>query len=153
MAKANKNKRITTKNQGNEISVGVSLIEKLTEAREACGFTQDRLATHVGMKQSAVARLENKSSMPRIDTMIKLLEPLGFTLAIVPSGTPSTKIVAKQKSEPRIAPKAEEQKPKESKSTERKVTRQKGTPPLRRSNDSYSQGPTRLINESGDMFD
>lgn len=150
MAKTKKTKRFSAKDKKNEISVGVSLINKLTEAREACGFTQEGLATHVGMKQSAIARLENKSSMPRIDTMLKLLEPLGYTLAIVPEGTPTTEIAAKVKVK---TEKPKEVKPVVEKREERKVTRQKGTPPLKRQQDDYSQGPTRLINVSGDMFD
>lgn len=153
MAKTDKSRSSVKKNQKNEISVGISLIEKLTKAREACGFTQERLATHVGMKQSAVARLENKSSMPRIDTMIKLLEPLGYTLAILPFGTPTTEIVAKQKVEAKVKPKPDKPEPEKSKAAERKVTRQKGTPPLRKPSEDYSQGPTHLINVSGDMFD
>ena len=151
MAKTIKSKRFSADDPKNEISVGVSLIEKLSDAREASGYTQERLAELVGMKQSAIARLENKSSMPRIDTMIKLLEPLGYTLAVVPEGTPD--VVIETKAKAKAAKKAKPKKQKEPKETERKVIRQKGTPPLKRQSDDYSQGPTHLINVSGDMFD
>lgn len=60
------------------------LIGKLVDARNVNGLTQEQLANIVGMKQSAVARLETLGSRPRIDTMLKLLRPLGYTLDVVP---------------------------------------------------------------------
>ena len=71
-----------------EIDLEVSLIGKLIEAREQKGMTQARLAELTGLKQSAIARLETMSTTPKIDTMIKLLKPLGYTLAIVPDTSP-----------------------------------------------------------------
>ena len=70
-----------------EIDLEVSLIGKLIEAREQKGITQAKLAELTGLKQSAIARLETMSTTPKIDTMLKLLKPLGYTLAIV-SDTP-----------------------------------------------------------------
>ncbi|MDP2843596.1 MAG: helix-turn-helix transcriptional regulator, partial [Acetobacterium sp.] len=48
------------------------------------GFSQQKLADLTGLKQPAIARLENLKSIPKIDTLFKLLDPLGYTLAIVP---------------------------------------------------------------------
>lgn len=67
-----------------EIEFEVALIIKLIEAREANGLTQAQLAEQSGMKQSAIARLENLKSSPRIETLHKVLTPLGYKLAIVP---------------------------------------------------------------------
>ena len=72
-----------------EINLEVALIGKLIEAREQSGMTQAKLAEITGLKQSAIARLETMSATPKIDTMLKLLKPLGYTLAIVPDA-PST---------------------------------------------------------------
>ena len=36
------------------------------------------------MKQSAIARIEKLSATPKIDTMIRILKPLGYKLDIVP---------------------------------------------------------------------
>ena len=47
------------------------------EAREKKGITQQKLADMSGMKQSAIARIEKLSATPKIDTMIRLLKPLG----------------------------------------------------------------------------
>jgi DNA-binding XRE family transcriptional regulator len=66
------------------IKFEVSFIGKLVEIRESKGFTQKELAEAAGMKQSALARLETLRAMPQIDTLFKVLKPLGYTLTIVP---------------------------------------------------------------------
>ena len=66
------------------IEFEVELIGKLIEAREAKGLTQEQLAQASGLKQSAIARLERVKAMPQIDTLFKLLTPMGYKLAIVP---------------------------------------------------------------------
>ena len=52
--------------------------------REARGMTQRDLAEASGLKQPAIARIESHRSVPRVDTLLKLLVPLGYTLKIVP---------------------------------------------------------------------
>lgn len=70
--------------QREKIDLEVSLIGRLIEARETKGITQQKLADMSGMKQSAIARIEKLSATPKIDTMIRLLKPLGYKLDIVP---------------------------------------------------------------------
>ena len=67
-----------------KIELEVELIGKFIEAREEKGITQEKLAEMSGLKQSAIARLEKMSTTPQIDTLIKILTPLGYKLAIVP---------------------------------------------------------------------
>ena len=67
-----------------EISLEVELIGKLIEAREQKGITQAKLAEISGLTQSSIARLETMAATPKIDTMLKVLTPLGYKLAIVP---------------------------------------------------------------------
>ena len=67
-----------------QINFTVSLIGKIIEAREAKGLTQRELAKLSGVKQPAIARMENMKAIPQIDTLIKVLNPLGYTLEIVP---------------------------------------------------------------------
>lgn len=67
-----------------KIEFEVELIGKLVEAREAKGLTQEQLAKAAGVKQSAIARLESLKATPQIDTLFKVLTPMGFKLAIVP---------------------------------------------------------------------
>ena len=66
------------------INFEVALIGKLIEAREQMGLSQRELAEKAGIKQSAVARLETMKATPQIDTLFKILQPLGYTLEIVP---------------------------------------------------------------------
>ena len=68
-----------------KIEFEVELIGKLIAAREAMGMTQAQLAEAAGVKQSAVARLESLKATPQIDTLFKMLTPMGYKLAIVPS--------------------------------------------------------------------
>ena len=68
-----------------KIEFEVELISKLIEARESKGLTQAQLAEAAGIKQSAVARMESLKATPQIDTLFKVLTPMGYKLAIVPS--------------------------------------------------------------------
>ncbi len=67
-----------------KIDFEVALIGKLIEAREAKGLTQAQLAEAAGLTQSAIARLETMKATPQIDTLFKVLTPMGYKLAIVP---------------------------------------------------------------------
>ena len=60
------------------------LILKLVEARQEQGLSQRALSSISGIKQPAIARIESMHSTPQIDTMLKMLVPLGYTLKIVP---------------------------------------------------------------------
>lgn len=68
-----------------QIEFETELIGKLIEAREAKGLSQRDLAELSGVKQPAIARLESMKSTPQIDTLFKILQPLGYTLSITPS--------------------------------------------------------------------
>ncbi len=67
-----------------EIDFEVRLIGKLIEAREKKGLSQKQLAELCGVKQPAIARLESIKSTPQINTLFKILTPLGYKLDIVP---------------------------------------------------------------------
>ncbi|MDR0287331.1 MAG: helix-turn-helix transcriptional regulator [Clostridiales bacterium] len=73
-----------TDTEREEIRLKVELVGKLIEAREKKGISQRQLAEMTGLKQPAIARLENMGATPQIDTFLKILKPLGYTLAIVP---------------------------------------------------------------------
>jgi ribosome-binding protein aMBF1 (putative translation factor) len=68
------------------INFEISLIGKMIEAREKKGLSQRELAELSGVKQPAIARLESMKATPQIDTLFKVLLPLGYTLEIVPLG-------------------------------------------------------------------
>jgi len=66
------------------INFEISLIGKMVEAREEKGLSQRELADISGVKQPAIARLESMKTTPQIDTLFKVLHPLGYTIKIVP---------------------------------------------------------------------
>lgn len=60
-----------------------SLIEAVVEAREKSGLTQKQLSELCGIKQPVIARLESAAHSPQINSMLRILKPLGYTLAVV----------------------------------------------------------------------
>ena len=66
------------------INCKISIMSKIIEARKQKGLSQKELASIVGMKQPAIARLENLRTVPTVDTLIEVLFPLGYTLEVVP---------------------------------------------------------------------
>lgn len=66
------------------INFQVALIGKMIEAREERGLSQRELADLSGVKQPAIARMESMKSTPQIDTLLRILAPLGYTLSITP---------------------------------------------------------------------
>ncbi len=64
-----------------------ALIGELIRARRELGLSQRKLEEMSGVKQPVIARMELGETNPKIDTVIKLLVPLGKTLAIVPLPT------------------------------------------------------------------
>lgn len=73
-----------TLEEKHKINFEAELIGKMIEAREKKGYSQRELAELSGVKQPAIARLESMKSTPQIDTLLKILIPLGYTLTIAP---------------------------------------------------------------------
>lgn len=67
-----------------QINFHVDLIGKMIKAREEKGLSQRELAELSGVKQPAIARVESMRTTPQIDTLFKILIPLGYTLTITP---------------------------------------------------------------------
>lgn len=65
----------------------VSLIGELIKARQEKGISQKKLEELSGVKQPIIARMERGQTSPQLDTLLKILAPLGKTLAIVPLKT------------------------------------------------------------------
>lgn len=58
------------------------LIQKIIEIRNNKHMSQRELCQQIGMKQPALVRIENQTNCPSIKTLLKILEPLGYTLEI-----------------------------------------------------------------------
>lgn len=67
-----------------ESNLRVSLIGELIKARQEQGISQKKLEELSGVKQPIIARMEKGSTNPQLDTILKILAPLGKTLTIVP---------------------------------------------------------------------
>lgn len=67
-----------------ESDLRVALIGELIRARQELGISQKKLEELSGVKQPVIARLERGATNPQLDTILKILAPLGKTLAIVP---------------------------------------------------------------------
>jgi len=65
------------------IKIEEELISAVVEAREQSGLTQKQLSELCGVKQPVIARLESAAHSPQINSIIKILKPLGYTLAVV----------------------------------------------------------------------
>ncbi len=60
----------------------LELLNQLKIARVSSGFSQRGLCAIVGMQQPSLVKIENGSISPQLNTILKLLEPLGLTLSI-----------------------------------------------------------------------
>lgn len=77
-------KELFTDEEIAETDMRVALITALVQARQKQGISQRQLEEMSGIKQPQIARLEKGQGNPQLDTLLKVLAPLGKTLAIVP---------------------------------------------------------------------
>ena len=75
---------LLTPEERNETDIKIALLDEIVGARMNMGFTQKRLEEVSGVRQPVIARLEKGSTDPQLSTIIKILAPLGKTLAVVP---------------------------------------------------------------------
>ncbi len=66
------------------IALEKDLIKTMVNIREEKGLSQAQLAKMCNMKQPVLARMETSAHFPRIDSLLKVLIPLGYTLKIEP---------------------------------------------------------------------
>ena len=67
-----------------ESNLRVDLIASLIKARQEQGISQKKLEELSGVKQPVIARMEKGYTSPQVETLLKVLAPLGKTLAVVP---------------------------------------------------------------------
>lgn len=77
-------KELFTTEEIRESNLRVALISEIIKARQEQGISQKKLEELSGVKQPVIARMETGQTNPQLDTVLKLLAPLGKTLAIVP---------------------------------------------------------------------
>jgi predicted transcriptional regulator len=79
----NVRKELFTPEEIAESNVRVAIIGELIKARQEKGLTQKQLEELSGVSQPVIARME-KGNNPQLDTVLKVLAPLGKTLSVVP---------------------------------------------------------------------
>ena len=67
-----------------KINLEMDIIRATIKARQQANLSQSELSRKTGIKQPAIARVENGTHSPTISTLIKLLVPIGYTLKVVP---------------------------------------------------------------------
>jgi len=58
------------------------MVSDIVKRRKMLGLTQNDVAQKAGLSQAQVARLENSSQIPRVDTLIKVAIALGMNIQL-----------------------------------------------------------------------
>ena len=69
-------------NDLDEIENIAKIVGALIEKRNALGISQRELAAICGIPQSSVARIESFKTTPNLDTLLKIMHPLGLKLTV-----------------------------------------------------------------------
>lgn len=73
-----------TEEEERVIELEKKLIQTVVQIRTEKGLTQAQLAKMCDVKQPMIARMESSTHSPQIDSLLRILVPLGYTLQIVP---------------------------------------------------------------------
>lgn len=73
-----------TQEDENIIELEKDIIRTMVKIREEKGLTQAQLANLCDLKQPVIARMEKSTHSPQINSILKVLSKLGYTLKIVP---------------------------------------------------------------------
>lgn len=77
-------KELFTPEENAASDLRVAIIGELIQARREKGISQKKLEELSGVKQPVIARMERGAVSPQLNTVLKVLAPLGKTLAVVP---------------------------------------------------------------------
>lgn len=78
------NDRTLSDDEKEGIRLQVQIMGQILQVRKDKNLTQAQLEQLSGIKQTFIARIERHRTDPQINTVLKLLRPLGMTLAVVP---------------------------------------------------------------------
>ncbi len=77
-----KSQSLTAKQDIEEIEALSSIVSALISKRTEMGISQRELASLCGIPQSSVARIESFATTPKLDTLLKIMQPLGLHLHV-----------------------------------------------------------------------
>lgn len=72
---------------GHEISKieeNTEIISAIIKRRNELGLSQRDLAALCSVPQSSIARIESQSSVPKLDTLLKIFDKLGLMISVTP---------------------------------------------------------------------
>ena len=64
------------------VDLEYNLICDFIKLRNELGLTQQQMANEAGVVREMIAVIETRKKHPQINTLIKILEPFGYTLSI-----------------------------------------------------------------------
>ena len=67
-----------------ESDLRVAIIGELIKARQEKNISQRDLEQLSGVKQPVISRMEAGETSPQLDTVLRVLAPLGMTLVVAP---------------------------------------------------------------------
>lgn len=79
--KSNENKELLERT-----NIIISFIDLIVQRRKALGLTQRDLASLTKIKQPMIARIEKCECMPRLDTLIRILDCLNLDIHLIEKG-------------------------------------------------------------------
>lgn len=66
-----------------EIDELTAIVSAMIEKRNALGISQRELAQLCRLPQSSIARIESGKTTPKLDTLLKIMHPLGLKIKLV----------------------------------------------------------------------
>jgi ribosome-binding protein aMBF1 (putative translation factor) len=70
--------------EARENELTADLMVQMIKARREKNISQRELERLSGIKQPVIARIESGTNIPKINTVMRILAPLGMTLKVVP---------------------------------------------------------------------
>lgn len=80
--KGAKKRSVTAKEDIEEMEILAEIIGPIIEKRYELGISQRELADICGLPQSSIARIESCIVKPKLETIIKIMKPLGLKLSV-----------------------------------------------------------------------
>lgn len=71
-----------TEDEKEQSQIAAELISAIVKRRNELGLSQRQLADKCGIHYVAIARLEKNGVVPRIDTLSKIIRPLGLKIKL-----------------------------------------------------------------------
>lgn len=78
------NEKEYTEKEKKIMDMEYNIISNFIKIRKDSNISQEELAKKTNVIRTTIARVENHMNSPQLKTVLELLEPLGYTLEVVP---------------------------------------------------------------------